>query len=71
MIVTSAALCTQKAAVLAYQRVWVTGLSMRHKAQTMVSVPATRLSQTAIVDTDIGADSVMDTLGRIEHGVFA
>ena len=25
----------------------------------------------SLVDTDIGADSVMDTLGRIEHGVFA
>jgi putative toxin-antitoxin system antitoxin component (TIGR02293 family) len=29
---------------------------------------ATPLSQ---LDTDIGAESVMDTLGRIEHGVFA
>jgi putative toxin-antitoxin system antitoxin component (TIGR02293 family) len=25
----------------------------------------------SLMDTDIGADSVMDTLGRIEHGVFA
>ncbi|MFK4448516.1 putative toxin-antitoxin system antitoxin component (TIGR02293 family) [Caballeronia udeis] len=25
----------------------------------------------SLIDTDIGADSVMDTLGRIEHGVFA
>ena len=25
----------------------------------------------SLVDTDIGTDSVMDTLGRIEHGVFA
>lgn len=25
----------------------------------------------SLVDTDIGADSVMYTLGRIEHGVFA
>lgn len=25
----------------------------------------------SLLDTDIGADSVMDTLGRIEHGVFA
>lgn len=25
----------------------------------------------SLVDTDIGAESVMDTLGRIEHGVFA
>jgi putative toxin-antitoxin system antitoxin component (TIGR02293 family) len=24
-----------------------------------------------LLDTDIGAESVMDTLGRIEHGVFA
>lgn len=25
----------------------------------------------SLVDTDVGAESVMDTLGRIEHGVFA
>lgn len=25
----------------------------------------------SLLDTDIGADSVQDTLGRIEHGVFA
>ena len=25
----------------------------------------------SLLDTDIGADSVMDMLGRIEHGVFA
>lgn len=25
----------------------------------------------SLLDTDIGADGVMDTLGRIEHGVFA
>ena len=25
----------------------------------------------SLMDTDIGADSVLDTLGRIEHGVFA
>lgn len=25
----------------------------------------------ALLDTDIGAESVLDTLGRIEHGVFA
>jgi putative toxin-antitoxin system antitoxin component (TIGR02293 family) len=25
----------------------------------------------SLIDTDIGADSVMDMLGRIEHGVFA
>ena len=25
----------------------------------------------SLMDTDIGAESVMDTLGRIEHGVFA
>ena len=25
----------------------------------------------SLLDTDIGAQSVMDTLGRIEHGVFA
>ena len=25
----------------------------------------------SFLDTDIGAESVMDTLGRIEHGVFA
>ena len=25
----------------------------------------------SLIDTDIGGDSVMDTLGRIEHGVFA
>lgn len=24
----------------------------------------------SLLDTDLGADSVMDTLGRIEHGVF-
>ncbi|WP_178392247.1 antitoxin Xre-like helix-turn-helix domain-containing protein [Burkholderia sp. SRS-W-2-2016] len=25
----------------------------------------------SLIDTDIGTESVMDTLGRIEHGVFA
>jgi putative toxin-antitoxin system antitoxin component (TIGR02293 family) len=25
----------------------------------------------SLPDTDIGAESVLDTLGRIEHGVFA
>ena len=25
----------------------------------------------SLMDTDVGAESVMDTLGRIEHGVFA
>lgn len=25
----------------------------------------------SLLDTDIGADTVLDTLGRIEHGVFA
>ena len=25
----------------------------------------------SLLDTDVGAESVMDTLGRIEHGVFA
>ncbi|VUZ23562.1 Uncharacterised protein [uncultured Comamonas sp.] len=25
----------------------------------------------SLLDTDLGADSVLDTLGRIEHGVFA
>jgi putative toxin-antitoxin system antitoxin component (TIGR02293 family) len=25
----------------------------------------------SLLDTDIGAESVLDTLGRIEHGVFA
>ena len=25
----------------------------------------------SLLDTEIGADSVLDTLGRIEHGVFA
>jgi len=25
----------------------------------------------SLLDTDIGADGVLDTLGRIEHGVFA
>uniref|UniRef100_A0ABX1N8C0 DUF2384 domain-containing protein n=1 Tax=Aromatoleum buckelii TaxID=200254 RepID=A0ABX1N8C0_9RHOO len=25
----------------------------------------------SLMDTDIGAESVLDTLGRIEHGVFA
>lgn len=29
------------------------------------------VSPFSLLDTDIGADSVMDTLGRIEHGVFA
>ncbi|MBN9369369.1 MAG: DUF2384 domain-containing protein [Comamonadaceae bacterium] len=30
-----------------------------------------RVTPMSLLDTDIGADSVMDTLGRIEHGVFA
>jgi putative toxin-antitoxin system antitoxin component (TIGR02293 family) len=28
-------------------------------------------SPLSLMDTDIGAEGVMDTLGRIEHGVFA
>lgn len=28
-------------------------------------------SPLSLLDTDIGAESVLDTLGRIEHGVFA
>ncbi len=36
--------------------------------------PNAALSRTiplSLLDTDIGAESVLDTLGRIEHGVFA
>jgi putative toxin-antitoxin system antitoxin component (TIGR02293 family) len=29
------------------------------------------VSPLSLLDTEIGADSVLDTLGRIEHGVFA
>lgn len=29
------------------------------------------LTPLSLLDTDIGGESVMDTLGRIEHGVFA
>lgn len=29
------------------------------------------VSPLSLLNTDIGADSVLDTLGRIEHGVFA
>lgn len=25
----------------------------------------------SLLDTDVGAEAVLDTLGRIEHGVFA
>lgn len=38
------------------------------KSPNAVLSGATPLS---LLDTDIGAESVMDTLGRIEHGVFA
>ena len=30
-----------------------------------------RRTPLSLLDTDIGAESVLDTLGRIEHGVFA
>ena len=30
-----------------------------------------RVTPMSLLDTDIGADSVLDTLGRIEHGVFS
>ena len=30
-----------------------------------------RQTPLSLLDTDIGAESVMDTLGRIAHGVFA
>lgn len=39
-----------------------------------LKTPVTALGEVtplSLVDTDIGADSVMDMLGRIEHGVFA
>jgi putative toxin-antitoxin system antitoxin component (TIGR02293 family) len=37
------------------------------------SVNAALLGATplSMLDTDIGAENIMDTLGRIEHGVFA
>ena len=38
------------------------------KAPAAALGDATPLS---LLDTDVGADSVMDTLGRIEHGIFA
>ncbi|MEZ2354994.1 antitoxin Xre-like helix-turn-helix domain-containing protein [Caballeronia sp. RCC_10] len=38
------------------------------KAPAAAVGDATPLS---LLDTDVGADSVMDTLGRIEHGIFA
>lgn len=38
------------------------------KSPNAALASATPLS---LLDTDIGAESVMDTLGRIEHGVFA
>jgi putative toxin-antitoxin system antitoxin component (TIGR02293 family) len=38
------------------------------KTPNVALFSATPLS---LLDTDIGAESVMDTLGRIEHGVFA
>jgi putative toxin-antitoxin system antitoxin component (TIGR02293 family) len=28
-------------------------------------------SPLSLLDTDLGAETVLDTLGRIEHGVFA
>ena len=30
-----------------------------------------RVSPLSLLDTDLGAETVLDTLGRIEHGVFA
>lgn len=38
------------------------------KSSNAALAGATPLS---LIDTDIGAESVVDTLGRIEHGVFA
>lgn len=38
------------------------------KASNAALEGATPLS---LLDTDVGAESVMDTLGRIEHGVYA
>ena len=38
------------------------------KAPNAALAGATPLS---LLDTDLGAESIMDTLGRIEHGVFA
>ena len=38
------------------------------KAPNAALVGSTPLS---LLDTDIGAESILDTLGRIEHGVFA
>lgn len=29
------------------------------------------LTPLSLMDTDVGTESVLDTLGRIEHGVFA
>ncbi len=40
---------------------WLKGANASLGSQTPLS----------LLDTDIGAESVLDTLGRIEHGVFA
>ena len=44
------------------------------KAIDLLKTPNASLSgltPLSLVDTDVGAESVLDTLGRIEHGVFA
>ena len=43
------------------------------RAAEWLNIPNTALGgQTplSLLDTDIGSETVMDTLGRIEHGVF-
>lgn len=45
-----------------------------HLAIGWLKAPAAALGDAtplSLLDTDVGADSVMDTLGRIEHGIFA
>lgn len=46
---------------------WPSALAWLKSPNTALS-GATPLS---LMDTDIGAEAVLDTLGRIEHGVFA
>lgn len=43
-------------------------------AQDWLKSPNSALSGTtplSLLDTDVGAETVLDTLGRIEHGIFA
>lgn len=47
------------------------GLEMAVDWLKSQNIALSGLTPLSLMDTDVGSESVLDTLGRIEHGVFA